>query len=86
MKRDLFTRVALIVVGFLLMLNLIASLLSTTTSTAQAQEGIKKFEYKVVPHQGRNAAERQQELNSYGEQGWELLEYNINDGCYYFKR
>lgn len=44
---------------------------------------MKKFEYQVITLYGPNIED---ELNKYGEEGWELVTVDNNEGKHYLKR
>ncbi len=83
MKRDLFIRVSLVAMGVLLALNLIVSLLATSSCSYAA----RRTEYKVaamgkeIAKGAKTEAEAIEMLeawfNKYGKEGWELATFDL---------
>ncbi len=87
MKRDLLTRVLLVVAVVLLALNLIMTLMGTSSPSYAAKTTQYKVEF-VLNDNSLNTGDIQLVLDKYSNEGWELAAFNVDQVRRYliFKR
>jgi len=83
MKKNLFIKVMLLVIASLLAINLIVLFGSPSTSHA-----VGHIQYKVVAYMGHEDDARQMEslLNTFANDGWELVTLEPVFGSFIFKK
>ena len=88
MKRDLLTRVLLVVAVVLLALNLIMTLMGTSSPSYAAKTTQYKVEFVPINNYSSNPiGDIQLVLDKYSNEGWELAAFNVDQGKYLiFKR